>query len=167
METEKIKNIILDYCDGISHLEFNKSDLPEMVERISGELLKSTDLFAENVALRKSLAELVALYDDDQAYWDEGQWYKWENAQDILGYAKEVNHCERKTMSELQDLNEQLASSDLFSEFRSMLKEAYDQQWDMETRGLVLPSVEIFMTDEQCAIWDKVMNPTENDQIKS
>ena len=134
-----------------------------------GTLLKSTDLFAENVALRKSLAELVALYDDfmdghenafDSFY--EGQWYKWENAQDILGYAKEVNHCERKTMSELQDLNEQLASSDLFSEFRSMLKEAYDQQWDMETR--VLPRVEIFMTDEQCAIWDKVMNPRENDQ---
>ena len=135
-----------------------------------GILLKSADLFAENVALRKSLAELVALYDDfmddgtkvafDSFY--EGQWDKWENAQDILGYAKEVNHCERKAMSELQDLNEQLASSDLFSEFRSMLKEAYDQQWDMETR--VLPRVEIFMTDEQCAIWDKVMNPRENDQ---
>ena len=35
METEKIKNIILDYCEGIEHLEFNKSDLPEMVEKIN------------------------------------------------------------------------------------------------------------------------------------
>ena len=44
--------------DGISHLEFNKSDLPEMVERISGELLKSTDLFSILVAAFKAGEEL-------------------------------------------------------------------------------------------------------------
>ena len=39
METEKIKNIILDYCEGIEHLEFSKSDLPAMVEKIKGAIL--------------------------------------------------------------------------------------------------------------------------------
>ena len=32
---DKIKEIILDYCEGIEHLEFNKSDLTEMVEKIN------------------------------------------------------------------------------------------------------------------------------------
>jgi len=32
---DEIKEIILDYCEGIEHLEFNKSDLPEMVEKIN------------------------------------------------------------------------------------------------------------------------------------
>jgi len=66
-------------------------------------------------------------------------------------------------MNKPQDLNEQLASSDLFSEFRAMLKEAYDQKWDTETRFPWL--IEIPMTDEQCAIWDKVMNPKENVEL--
>ena len=35
----KIKNIILDYCEGIEHLEFSKSDLPEMVEKIKEAVL--------------------------------------------------------------------------------------------------------------------------------
>ena len=51
-------------------------------------------------------------------------------------------------------------SSELFSEFRSMLKEAYGQKWDTETRYPWL--IEIPMTHEQCKIWDKVMNPKEN-----
>ena len=38
MEESKISNIILDYCEGIEHLEFSKSDLPEMVEKILNEL---------------------------------------------------------------------------------------------------------------------------------
>ena len=59
METEKIKNIILDYCDGIVFPAFfDESDLPEMVERISGELLKSTDLFSILVAAFKAGEEL-------------------------------------------------------------------------------------------------------------
>ena len=32
---DEIKEIILDYCEGIEYLEFNKSDLPEMVEKIN------------------------------------------------------------------------------------------------------------------------------------
>ena len=43
METEKIKNIILGYCDGIGHLEFNESDLPEMVEKIKEAILYELD----------------------------------------------------------------------------------------------------------------------------
>ena len=43
METEKIKNIILDYCEGIEHLEFNKSDLPEMVDKIKAAILYELD----------------------------------------------------------------------------------------------------------------------------
>ena len=38
-EKDKIKNIILDYCEGIEHLEFSKSDLPEMVEKIKEAVL--------------------------------------------------------------------------------------------------------------------------------
>jgi hypothetical protein len=33
-ETNKIENIILDYCEGIEHLEFSKSDLPDMISEI-------------------------------------------------------------------------------------------------------------------------------------
>ena len=39
----KIQNIILDYCEGIEHLEFNKSDLPEMVEKIKEAILYELD----------------------------------------------------------------------------------------------------------------------------
>ena len=38
-EKNKIQNIILDYCEGIEHLEFSKSDLPEMVEKIKEAVL--------------------------------------------------------------------------------------------------------------------------------
>lgn len=30
----KIEDIILDYTEGYTHLEFHKDDLPEMIERI-------------------------------------------------------------------------------------------------------------------------------------
>ena len=39
LEKNKIQNIILDYCEGIEHLEFSKSDLPEMIEKIKGAIL--------------------------------------------------------------------------------------------------------------------------------
>ena len=39
MEKNKIQNIILDYCEGHEHLEFSKSDLPEMVEKIKEAVL--------------------------------------------------------------------------------------------------------------------------------
>jgi len=39
METEKIKNIILDYCVGIERLELDYSDLPEMVDKIKTAIL--------------------------------------------------------------------------------------------------------------------------------
>lgn len=59
-----------------------------------GTLLKSTDLFAENVALRESLAELLALYDGfkegdithEEAYYSfyKGEYDKWEKARNLL-----------------------------------------------------------------------------------
>jgi hypothetical protein len=39
METEKIRNIILDYCEGIEHLEFSKSELPDMIHKIKQAIL--------------------------------------------------------------------------------------------------------------------------------
>lgn len=66
-----------------------------------GTLLKSTDLFAENVALRESLTELLALYDGfkegeishEEAYYSfyKGEYDKWENARNLLANA-EVSH---------------------------------------------------------------------------
>ena len=47
MEKNKIQNIILDYCVGVisdvEHLEFSKSDLPEMVEKIKQAILYELD----------------------------------------------------------------------------------------------------------------------------
>ena len=43
LEKNKIQNIILDYCEGIEHLEFSKSDLPEMVEKIKEAVLYELD----------------------------------------------------------------------------------------------------------------------------
>ena len=43
MEKNKIQNIILDYCEGHEHLEFSKSDLPEMVEKIKEAVLYELD----------------------------------------------------------------------------------------------------------------------------
>jgi len=39
----KISEIILDYCEGIEHLEFSKSDLPKMVEKIKEAVLYELD----------------------------------------------------------------------------------------------------------------------------
>lgn len=39
---EIVKNIILDYCEGYEHLEFNKSDLDEMVERVIDYVIDTT-----------------------------------------------------------------------------------------------------------------------------
>jgi hypothetical protein len=44
MESKKeIENIILEYCEGFEHLEFNYSDLPEMVEKIIEIINAKTD----------------------------------------------------------------------------------------------------------------------------
>ena len=42
-ENNKIENIILDYCEGIEHLEFSKSDLPEMIEKIKRAILNELE----------------------------------------------------------------------------------------------------------------------------
>ena len=42
-EKNKIENIILDYCEGIEHLEFSKSDLPEMIEKIKRAILNELE----------------------------------------------------------------------------------------------------------------------------
>jgi len=46
LEKNKIQNIILDYCEGKGltvALEFSKSDLPEMIEKIKGAILYELD----------------------------------------------------------------------------------------------------------------------------
>ena len=39
MRTEIIKDIILDYCEGHEHLEFSKSELPDMIRKIKEAIL--------------------------------------------------------------------------------------------------------------------------------
>jgi len=43
MKNKDIEDIIIEYCEGFEHLEFNYSDLPEMAEKIRGELLATLD----------------------------------------------------------------------------------------------------------------------------
>jgi len=43
METEKIRNIILDYCQGHEHLEFSKSELPDMIHKIKQAILNELE----------------------------------------------------------------------------------------------------------------------------
>ena len=53
-------------------------------------------------------------------------------------------------------------SSDLFCGFVSMLKSAYANKCDPESEKNCRWLIELPMTDEQVAIWDKVMNPPQN-----
>ena len=48
MGTEIIKDIILDYCEGHEHLEFSKSELPDMIHKIKKALLDELEN-AENL----------------------------------------------------------------------------------------------------------------------
>ena len=43
MSKNKIENIILDYCEGIEHLEFSKSDMPQMISEIKEAILNELD----------------------------------------------------------------------------------------------------------------------------
>ena len=43
MEIEIIRNIILDYCEGNEHLEFSKSELPDMIHKIKQAILNELD----------------------------------------------------------------------------------------------------------------------------
>jgi hypothetical protein len=43
MSKNKIENIILDYCEGIEHLEFSKSDMPQMISEIKLAILNELD----------------------------------------------------------------------------------------------------------------------------
>jgi len=52
-ENNKIENIILDYCEGIEHLEFSKSDLPAMVAEIKEAVMSS---FKMQMALESDIA---------------------------------------------------------------------------------------------------------------
>ena len=38
METEKIRNFFLDYCEWNGHLEFSKSEFTDMAEKIKEKL---------------------------------------------------------------------------------------------------------------------------------
>jgi len=53
MNNKDIEDIIIEYCEGFEHLEFNYSDLPEMAEKIRGELA------TENHRLRIALHEAI------------------------------------------------------------------------------------------------------------
>lgn len=48
MQTEAIKNIILDYCEGYEQLWFCKSDMPMMIYEIKQAILNEID-DAENL----------------------------------------------------------------------------------------------------------------------
>tara|TARA_R110000772_G_scaffold64176_6_gene143505 strand:- start:381 stop:572 length:192 start_codon:yes stop_codon:yes gene_type:complete len=52
-DNNKIENIILDYCEGIEHLEFSKSDLPAMVAEIKEAVMHS---FKMQMALESDIA---------------------------------------------------------------------------------------------------------------
>ena len=43
MSKNKIENIILDYCEGIEHLEFSKSEMPQMIREIKEAILSEID----------------------------------------------------------------------------------------------------------------------------
>ena len=43
MSKNKIQNIILDYCEGIEHLEFSKSEMPQMIREIKEAILSEID----------------------------------------------------------------------------------------------------------------------------
>ena len=43
LEKNIIENIILDYCEGREHLEFSKSDLPEMIKKIKQAIINEID----------------------------------------------------------------------------------------------------------------------------
>ena len=43
IEKNKIQNIILDYCEGIEHLEFSKSEMPDMIREIKLAILNELD----------------------------------------------------------------------------------------------------------------------------
>ena len=52
MKNKDIEDIIIEYCEGFEHLEFNYSDLPKMAEKIKEELA------TENHRLRIALPPL-------------------------------------------------------------------------------------------------------------
>ena len=52
-ENNKIEDIILNYCEGIEHLEFSKSDLPAMVAEIKEAVMRS---FEVQMALESDVA---------------------------------------------------------------------------------------------------------------
>jgi hypothetical protein len=43
IEKNKIQNIILDYCEGIEHLEFSKSEMPDMIREIKLAIINELD----------------------------------------------------------------------------------------------------------------------------
>ena len=53
MKNKDIEDIIIEYCEGFEHLEFNYSDLPKMAEKIKEELA------TENHRLRIALHESI------------------------------------------------------------------------------------------------------------
>ena len=53
MKNKDIEDIIIEYCEGFEHLEFNYSDLPKMAEKIKEELA------TENHRLRIALHEAI------------------------------------------------------------------------------------------------------------
>ena len=60
MKNKDIKHIILNYCEGFEHLEFNYSDLPEMSGKIKEELERElAELATEKHRLLIALHEAI------------------------------------------------------------------------------------------------------------
>ena len=68
MKNKDIEDIIIEYCEGFEHLEFNYSDLPEMAEKIKEELA------TENNQLERELAELKLKIKDFCIEFDNTIW---------------------------------------------------------------------------------------------
>ena len=68
MKNKDIEDIIIEYCEGFEHLEFNYSDLPEMAEKIKEELA------TENNQLERELAELKLKIKDFCIEFDKTSW---------------------------------------------------------------------------------------------
>lgn len=82
---ENIKNIILDYCEGINHLEFSADKLDEMVERIVKEKLTGNinnldryDMEVDNPGCGCCGSSVHA------EKYDHGDWVKFEDLEKLL-----------------------------------------------------------------------------------
>jgi uncharacterized protein (DUF3084 family) len=84
------------------------------------------------------------------------------NQRDFIAQLNEENQSRVDERDSLRAINAELEEA--FTEFKSMLKASSDQRFDTEVKTQWL--VELPMTHEQVAIWDKHMNPKSKESRK-